>query len=254
MNKIVLLLATFALCALVGCGSSEPAPEPTATTVPTAAPEPTATQVPTAAPEPTATTVPTATPQPTATQVPTAVPEPTATTVPTAVPEPTATQVPTAVPEPTATTVPTAVPEPTAVPPQVDPAPIVESWLSENIDVISDHLVAAILAADLGYAALDVHIKTAIKSDVVEQVGVGVEVEFDLSLLPNRWDEIPVTVTSEVEIMTEPQSLAGGLVKIPALTGTITVSKPYVIIWEEQGFTWAEDPEGASVEVKVETP
>ena len=224
MNKIVLLLVTFAvtfaLWALAGCGSSEPTP----------------------APEPTATAAPTATPEPTATQVPTPAPEPTAAPVPTAAPEPTATQVP------------TAVPEPTAAPAQVDPAPIVESWLLENLDVISDHLVAAILDSDFGFAALNVHIRTAIESDVVEQVGVGVSVEFDLSLLPNRWDEIPVTVTSEVEIVTEPQAVAGGLVRIPALTGTITVSKPYVIIWEEQGITWAEDPEGASVEVEVETP
>ena len=102
---------------------------------------------------------------------------------------------------------------------------IAEDWVTRNQDLLEDHVVDLILGADFGYKLGNELIKNAIRDDVTRQVRGGLDWSFESS--DEDSSTITATASIKVEIQTKAASSMSGLIKAPALEGTITASQPF---------------------------
>ena len=109
------------------------------------------------------------------------------------------------------------------------------------------------LESDLGLSFLNTQVKDIIRTDVTEQLQVGLDASF--SLHASNWRKVLVTLTGVVEIATEPVSLIGSLgVKVPAIEGTIEVEQPYILTLQEDGsFTWERVEDELTISIDLDT-
>ena len=122
--------------------------------------------------------------------------------------------------------------------------------LNELRPVLEDDVAQLILTSDLGFGNGDVVLRRAIEDDVVEQVRSGMEWDF----VPPGDDLAKAVLTArvEVDIRTDPLEALGGLVKIPALAGTISVEQPYIVTLLDGGsIEWERDEDELKISVEL---
>lgn len=117
--------------------------------------------------------------------------------------------------------------------------------------MITGELVGLVLERDLGFSALDVHVKDLIRADVTEQLTVGLNASFAPD--NSNWRVVHVTLTGVVEITTDPVDVLGGLMEIPAIQGTIEVTQPYIAtLTGDSDFVWARVEDGLEIDIDLD--
>ena len=138
-------------------------------------------------------------------------------------------------------------PTPTPTP---DPVTLAQDWVDDNLGTFAAELIDLVLVSDLGFGALDVHVKNLIRADVTEQLSVGLNASFSPDA--TNWRVVLVVLTGVVTVLTEPAEALGGLVKVPAIEGTIEVSQPYeATLLADETFYWERVEDGLSVAIDL---
>ncbi len=121
--------------------------------------------------------------------------------------------------------------------PTPDPLALARQWVNENTPVLVGELVELVLGSDLGFGALDVHIRDLVREDVTEQLTVGLDASFALDA--SDWRKVLVTLTGVVEVVTDSAEVLGGLAEVPAVKGSIEVTQPFIAtLRNDTEFDW----------------
>ena len=126
-----------------------------------------------------------------------------------------------------------------------------QDWVNRNQDSLEDQVVSVIIGADFGYKFGNELVKKAIRDDVVRQVRGNLDWSFE----PSSVDEAKITATAsmEEEIQTEAMSSMSGLIRAPALEGTIAVSQPFELTIVGESISYPMFPAGGSVILDIRT-